>query len=94
VNQYQYSIREDGDGAVVDLTGYPFKDWYHFAAQFNWVLHHYGSPTYSHGRLKVFGDNIAYITILDGKDIKHDDPIYRFGFRQMPDAMNFYLSFV
>jgi hypothetical protein len=44
--------------------------------------------------LKVFGDNIAYITILDGKDIIQDDPVYRFGFRHVPDAMNFYLSFV
>jgi hypothetical protein len=94
VNQYQYSLHKDGEGAFVDLTGYPFKDFYHFKDQVNWLLQHYGSPTYSQPWLQVFGGNAAYLSILDGKDAKQDDPIYRFGFSSMPDAMNFYLSFV
>lgn len=92
--EHQYKIYEDGEWSVVELTGYPFKDFYHFANQMNWLKHHYGSPTYSQKYMRVFGDNTAYISILDGKDEVADDPIYRFAFASQADAVNFYLSFV
>jgi hypothetical protein len=87
-------MQEQGEWVVVDVTGYPFKDFHHFKDQFNWLLRHYGSPTYTQKQLKVFGGNVAYISIIDGEDPLLDDPIYRFGFRETPDAVNFYLSFV
>jgi hypothetical protein len=94
VKQYQYSMQEEGQWTIVDISGYPFKDFYHFVDQFNWFIAHYGSPTHSQKRLQIFGGNLAFISIIDGIDRLNDDPIYCFGFLYRPDAVEFYLSFV
>jgi len=86
-----YSIQQTDDWVYVNLMGYTFKDFYYCEHQLNWLTDYYGSPTYEQSNMKVFGGNSAFVTLLDGKT-KDDDPVYRFGFKQSADAVNFYLS--
>lgn len=94
MSEYHYRMHDGGEWVFVDLTGYPFKDFMHFKAQFDWLVRNFGSPTYTQQYLKVFGENFAFISIIDGDEPLKGDPIYRFGFRELSDAIKFYLSFV
>jgi hypothetical protein len=94
--KHQYTMLDDGDWTAIDITGYPFKDFYHFAEQLNWLTDNYGEPTYTQRNMRVYGEREAFVSIIhDDEDFNEiGDPIYRFGFLNKADAVAFYIAFV
>lgn len=94
MSEHAYKLAEEGDWTVIDITGYLFKDFYHFAPQINWMSAHFGDPTYTQKYMKVYDENSAYVSIINDPLDDLSDPVYRFGFKHEADAVNFYLSFI
>lgn len=89
-----YKLSEEGVWTVIDITGYPFKDFRHYSDQVNWMEDRFGAPTYTERFMRVYAENEAYATILDNPKDPLGDPTYRFAFKDQVEAMEFYLVFV
>jgi hypothetical protein len=94
MNGEQYKISEEGAWTVIEITGYPFKDFHHYSDHINWLVARFGEPTYTERFMRVYAENEAYASILDKPDDPLGDPIYRFAFKDLAEAMEFYLYFV
>jgi len=92
--KHQYKLVDDGDWSAVDITGYPFKDFYHFKDQTSWMNAKFGDPTYIQPNLRVYQERESFVSVMDDFCSYGGGAVFRFGFSNQSDAMAFYLTFV